>query len=138
MSELVKTVPTKEDLFWIYLSAFHPSTTEEEIVKLTRDCLNLAVNDGCKAIKLIPKGKNLADLNFVSFKVGVGYQFQDAALSCDSWPENVLFREFENLRKNDRRIVRINHLTDQGNPVVNPVVKPVVNPVVDPDHGIQG
>lgn len=114
MCDLVKTVPTGDDRVWIYLSAFHPSTTEDEIIKLVQKCLNLETQHECKVTKLIPKGKNLADLNFVSFKVGINQTFRDASLSCDTWPENVLFREFEDYRRSDRRIVRISNQTDQG------------------------
>ncbi|XP_053686338.1 uncharacterized protein LOC128746026 [Sabethes cyaneus] len=97
-----------EDMAWIYLSAFHPSTTEKEIASLVTECLALHAGDQPKVVKLVPTGKDPATLNFVSFKIGVNQQFKDKALCCETWPENVRFRLFEDYRtKNAARIVKI-------------------------------
>lgn len=104
----IKMVKTSKDLFWIHLSAFHPTTTEEEISGLVRECLQLDEDRKPKVIKLIPKGRDPATLNFISFKVGVGSELKQEALSCETWPQDVLFREFEDDRaKNVSRIIRV-------------------------------
>lgn len=96
------------DMVWIYLSAFHPSTTEKEVATLVTECLSLQACDQPAVIKLVPKGIDSSMLNFVSFKIGVKQQYEDKALCCDSWPQNVRFRLFEDRRtKNVPRIVQI-------------------------------
>lgn len=101
VSALVKTVQQSkaENLFWIYLSAFHPSTSESDIEALTKECLSMDMDAKPRIIKLIPKDKDIASLSFVSFKVGISMTLKDIALSTDSWPENVSFREFTNFGK---------------------------------------
>lgn len=105
-SEVIQTVSPPANLLWIYLSAFAPSTTDDDIVKLTRDCLNLNADVEPKVVRLVPKDKDPATLSFVTFKVGVSKDLKNEALSKETWPENVYFREFENYPKN-RRVVSI-------------------------------
>lgn len=105
-SEIVKTIPPPEDLLWIYLSAFDPSTGDDDIASLTRECLGLDVNVDPKVVKLVPKDRDLATLSYVTFKVGVNKDLRDIALASDTWPQNVNFREFENFSKNQRPVVR--------------------------------
>lgn len=105
----IQTIPMKDNQFWIYLSAFHPDTSEDDIRALVRDCLGLSADVNPSVVKLVPKGKDLSLLRFVSFKIGVALELKDSALSSDSWPENVYFREFEDYRsKNVAQIVGIN------------------------------
>lgn len=91
----VNAVSLSDDLFWIYLSAFHPKTSEDEIAALVQDCLGLNADTKPKVVKLVPRGTDLSTWRFVSFKVGVRRDLKTVALSSDSWPDNVLFREFE-------------------------------------------
>lgn len=98
----------EDDLTWIYLSAFHPSTSESQIASLVSECLNMPENMSPKAIKLVPKGRDLNTLDFVSFKIGIHARFKEQALSCESWPENIRFRVFEDNRaKNGPKIVSL-------------------------------
>ncbi|XP_055614987.1 uncharacterized protein LOC129761295 [Toxorhynchites rutilus septentrionalis] len=55
-SEVVKTVPPPAELLWIYVSAFEPSTSENDIVKLTKDCLNLSADVEPKVIRSLSVG----------------------------------------------------------------------------------
>lgn len=103
----LRTVETGNDLLWIHLSAFHPETTVQETVSFVRECLNMGDDQPVKVIKLIPKGRDPSTLNFVSFKVGIGKHLRTEALSCESWPQNILFREFEDRSKNVSIIVKI-------------------------------
>lgn len=112
-SELVKSITMQEDLFWIYLSAFDPSTTEDDICALARDSLSLDASENCKAIKLIAKGIDPTGLNFISFKVGVNINLKEIALSPESWPNNIYFREFVDRGSNARRIIKINRPMDE-------------------------
>lgn len=105
-SEIVKTIPPPEELLWIYLSAFDPSTSDNDIANLTRECLGLDSNVDPKVVKLVPKDRDLTTLSYVTFKVGVNKDLRETALASDTWPENVNFREFENYSKNQRPVVR--------------------------------
>lgn len=107
---VIKTVQLNQrdddNLLWIYLSAFHPNTSEGQIASLVSECLELL--NIPKVVKLVPKGKDPNSLQFVSFKVGVASQLKEKALACDTWPENIRFREFEDLRsKNGPKIVSL-------------------------------
>ena len=106
-SELVKTVAPPEEMIWIYLSAFHPSTTESGIAKLVKECIDLGTDTEPKVVKLVPKDKDPGTLTFVTFKVGVSKKLKEVALSQDTWPENIFFREFDNYLNNNRRVIRI-------------------------------
>lgn len=115
----IKTVrlagrPT-DDLFWIHLSAFHPTTTDNQIATLVSECLDLS-NMQPKVVKLVPKGRDLDSLQFVSFKVGIKVELKDNALSSESWPENIRYREFEDYRaKNAPRVVTLSSMETSDN-----------------------
>lgn len=85
-----------EPLVWVYLSAFHPSTSNEQIAALTRECIGLSDKDVVKVTKLVSKDADLKNMSYVTFKVGVEMRFKTTALSSESWPDNVSFREFVN------------------------------------------
>lgn len=112
----IQTVSMKDDFFWIYLSAFHPNTSEEDVKALVRECLGLGAEVNPRITKLIPKGRDPSSLRFVSFKIGVTSELKDRALSSDTWPVNVYFREFEDYgSKNVTQIVGINISTNVAN-----------------------
>lgn len=114
----IQTIPMRDELFWIYLSAFHPNTSEDDVRALVRECLDLSTDANPRVVKLVPKGKDSSTLRFVSFKIGVALELKDKALSSDTWPENVYFREFENYRsKNVTQIVGININTNEADMV---------------------
>ncbi|EJY57505.1 AAEL017170-PA [Aedes aegypti] len=106
-SEMIRTVAPPEELFWVYLSAFDPNTSENDMVEFVKNCMELTADVEPKAVKLVPKDKDLSTLSFVTFKIGVNKSLKDVALSKDTWPENVYFREFENHSKNQRRVIRV-------------------------------
>lgn len=104
----VRYVPLEDDLLWVYLSAFAPSTTEDDIATLARECLSLREDEVLKVVKLVRKNADISNLRFVTFKIGIDKMHRDLALAADSWPENVNFREFSDDRtKNVTRITRI-------------------------------
>lgn len=125
----IRLVKTSSDLVWIHLSAFHPTTTEQEICDMVCDCLHLTADQKPKVVKLVPKGIDLSTLNFVSFKVGVDKNLEKEALSSESWPENVFFRRFEDGRsKNVTRIVK-SIPEEPQNPPIHPVNTSGTDPV---------
>lgn len=95
----VLTVPEPVELFWLYLSRIHPSVKPDAIEKLVKDCLQC--EETVKAVPLVKRGLDCSRLNFISYKVGIDPKLRDVALSADTWPKGILFREFEdNTSKN--------------------------------------
>lgn len=83
----------KVELFWLYLSGFDPKATEDNIRELVKSNLD---NGGTVDVrKLVPKGKNLDELTFVSFKVGINPELKDTALLPATWQKGITFREFD-------------------------------------------
>lgn len=82
-----------ENKFWLYLSGFNPQASEDDVRGLVQR--NLNTTDTIEVRKLVPKGKNLEELTFVSFKVGVGLQLKDLALLTSTWQKGITFREFD-------------------------------------------
>lgn len=120
-ADVIKTVQIErrpdDNLFWIYLSAFHPSTSENQICSLATECIGIPPDSKPRVVKLIPRGKDISTLNFVSFKVGVAFGFKEKALSCETWPETVRFRQFDDSRsKNVAKIVTLSSAMDLTEP----------------------
>ncbi|XP_053699166.1 uncharacterized protein LOC128746142 [Sabethes cyaneus] len=83
----------KEKLFWLYLSGFDPQATTSQIVKLVKS--NLNTDKTVDVVKLVPKGKTLEELTFVSFKAGINIELKDLALSSSTWQKGIKFRPFD-------------------------------------------
>lgn len=93
----IMTVPicnqVMEKKFWLYLSKIRPDVTVEAVCAMAKANLNL--DDDPIIVKLVPKGKSIETLSFVSFKIGLDLSLKDKALDPETWPEGLLFREFE-------------------------------------------
>nr|XP_029721550.1 uncharacterized protein LOC115262800 [Aedes albopictus] len=79
--------------FWLYLSRIRPSVTNEEISAMVR--ANLELNEDPDVVKLVAKGADVSNMSFISFKVGLDPALKSNALDPSTWPEGILFREFE-------------------------------------------
>ncbi|XP_055605197.1 uncharacterized protein LOC129753402 [Uranotaenia lowii] len=105
LSDLLLTCPIAAALppprFWIYLSGFNPKITDDDVVKITKRCLN-TTND-IEAFRLVPRNVDDSRYSFVSYKIGVDIELKDKALLLSSWPQSVKVREFVSLPKNDFR-----------------------------------
>lgn len=55
----------------------------------------LNIDNDPTVVKLVPKGKTIEYLSFVSFKIGLDPSLKSKALDPETWPEGLLFREFE-------------------------------------------
>lgn len=91
--ESIPLATQKEEKFWLYLSGFDPQATTQQIEKLVKNNLNTA--KPVDVVKLVPKGRALDELTFVSFKVGLDMQLKDAALSGGTWQKGISFRQFD-------------------------------------------
>ena len=83
----------RESKFYLYLSGFAPQAEVNEIANLVQR--NLNTDETVEVSKLVPKGKNLCELTFVSFKVGIGHHLKDLALQSSSGQKGITFREFD-------------------------------------------
>lgn len=86
---------TDENTFWLYLSGVSPKAPDEKVVEMVK---NKLASDDLTVVKLVPRGKDTNNLTFVSFKVGMKLDLKEKAMSPDTWPVGIRFREFENYR----------------------------------------
>lgn len=87
--------------FWLYLSGFQPLISPEDVQKIVARCLDLSTP--CDVIRLVPKGKDISSMSFVSFTIGLDPLLQNRALQASTWLEGLVFREFVDQSKNFRR-----------------------------------
>lgn len=78
--------------FWLYLSNIQPNVADEQVRTMVNECLG---TDNLKLVKLIPRDRDQRTLTFISFKVGISSDLKDKAMSVDTWPLGIRFREFE-------------------------------------------
>lgn len=97
-SNLVAATVTQDNdtKFWLYLSNIHPDVSDETVTNMVRS--NLGTNDAT-VIKLVPRGKDVRSLTFVSYKIGMAADLKSKAMCLDTWPSGVRFREFEDTGK---------------------------------------
>lgn len=99
--------------FWIHISEFETSETEDAVKLLVSDCLNTDV-DKLEAFKLVPKDRDINTLRFISFKVGIPLELKDVALSSSTWPIGLSVRQFDSSRRpNFRSRIGVNPRKDQ-------------------------
>ncbi|KAL9702724.1 hypothetical protein quinque_006242 [Culex quinquefasciatus] len=91
-SALKKAAINRFSRFWLYMRGFRPNITPERVSEWVQS--KLGTSD-IKVRKLVPKGRDVSELSFVSFKVGLPVDLKDAALCKDTWPSLILCREFE-------------------------------------------
>lgn len=89
---------TASEKFWLYLSRLNPLITDNDVQNIVSRCLG--TTDQTDVIRLVPKGKDVTNMTFVSFKIGLDPGMRDLALDPDSWPTGLQFREFVDLAKN--------------------------------------
>lgn len=87
--------------FWLYLSGFQPLISPDDVQKIVARCLDLS--SPCDVIRLVPKGKDVSNMSFVSFKIGLDPLLKEQALLASTWLDGLTFREFMEQPKNFRR-----------------------------------
>lgn len=84
-------------------SLFHPLTESENLSNFLKDKLSMASESTVVRVhKLVPAGKDLATLDYVSFKVDVPGDLFTVLLSPSMWPKGVRVREFEHRPRKPR------------------------------------
>lgn len=114
--------------FWLYLSKIRPDVTVETVRAMAK--ANLKMENDPAVLKLVPKGRDIETLSFVSFKIGLDPSLKQQALDPGTWPEGVLFREFENYGTSKfRPLLKSNRATT---PLLRPeTTASPVTPVMD-------
>lgn len=98
----------------IYLSRLLTSTSEEEITNYIKSNADNVNGDLLECRKLIPRGKSLEELRFISFKISVANTDYDRLVNPDFWTKGVAVREFQKLPATQ-------NATFLGNGSANPV-----------------
>lgn len=93
----VVTVPLcggdEQNLFWLYVSRIQPDVKEDAVKSMVEANLN---TDNVSVIILVPKGSDVSNFRFISFKVGLSPELKSKALNSETWPDGLFFREFVN------------------------------------------
>lgn len=84
-----------KDMFSLFMSNIEPYTAVNDIDNLVRDCLEIRDSAKINIRKIIPKGRVLESLEYVSFKISVNSKYKSKALKPCTWPIGIKFREFE-------------------------------------------
>lgn len=115
VSVAISAKPTSK--FWLYLSRIRPDVTNADMSAMVR--ANLELDQDPEIIKLVAKGADISNMTFISFKVGLEPSLKAKALDPSSWPEGIMFREFEEISAQKFRRPSVVNLTpNSGTPPV--------------------
>lgn len=86
--------PQTETLKVVYVTNFHPSVTENEVVDylLSKKIITSPEHLSCK--KLVSPFVSMDSVSFVSFKITVDSKIFDSLVKSELWPDGVIAREF--------------------------------------------
>lgn len=90
---------TANDVESFYVTPFDPDQNEEEVKKYVMDISNVH-STRVKVTKLVPRGRRIEDLSFVSFKVTVCKTAATVVGDPWYWPDGISVRNFEPNSKN--------------------------------------
>lgn len=91
---VVPEAPTEDsNMFWLYLSGILPEVPDSKVTELAESKLN---STNLRVVKLVAPGRDIKSLTFVSYKIGMPADLKPTALSTETWPRGIRFREFEN------------------------------------------
>lgn len=81
---------------YYHVSRFSTETSEDELQSWISEKLNVtADHQPVKCTKLVPRGRELSSLEFVSFKVSIPKIFEEKVMDASIWPTNITVRPFE-------------------------------------------
>lgn len=89
---------TDNDTACFYVTPFTPEQNENDLRHHIHDIVNIDSSQ-LKVTKLVPRGKKLQDLSFVSFKVTVTKTASQVVGDPWYWPEGITVRLFESNKK---------------------------------------
>lgn len=89
------TLKVIEAPMYFHVSRFSTETSETELESWISTKLNLTDDQHVKCTKLVPKGRELSSLEFISFKVGIPSGLEKKVMDASVWPTNITVRPFE-------------------------------------------
>lgn len=100
-----------DENFWVYLTKISPEVSENDVLNLAKERLQ---TEDVVVRSLVPRGKPLSMLSFVSFKVGVHNDYKSKAMDPATWPKGIQFREFVDNDSNSRHFWKPPQRIDPG------------------------
>lgn len=97
---VAKKDQTDNDMVSFYVTPFTPEQNENDLKQHVHEIANVDSSQ-LKITKLVPRGKSLEDLSFVSFKVTVSKTVSEVVGDPWYWPEGITVRMFEPNQKNE-------------------------------------
>lgn len=88
------TLKVVEQPIFYHVSRFDPTTTEVELQEYIEKKLDIP-KTRVQCTRLVPKGREEKDLNFITFKVGIPKSFEPTFFLPTTWPANITVRPFE-------------------------------------------
>lgn len=89
----------------IVASLLHPTTESSMLLEYVKSKLDLTEDSNdIRITKLVPAGKDIKLLDFISFKLSVPASLAEKLMSPDMWPTGVRVRPFENRPRRSRPI----------------------------------
>lgn len=80
----------------VVASQLHTSTTEEELCAYLKEVHSLSdAPNAFRCKMLLPNGKKIEDLDWISFKISVTESVYDKVMLSGNWPRGVTVRDFE-------------------------------------------
>lgn len=72
---------------------------------------NLEMTHDPEVVKLVPKGADISNMSFISFKIGLDPALKTNALDHLTWPVGIRFREFKDFSVQKFRKPSVANLT---------------------------
>lgn len=88
------TLKVVEQPIFYHVSRFDPTTTNDELQDYIVQKLAIEKSK-VLCTRLVPKGREEKDLNFITFKVGIPKTFETIFFNAANWPANITVRPFE-------------------------------------------
>lgn len=80
---------------YFHVSRFSTETSETELESWISDKLDLSSEQHVKCTKLVPRGRELSSLEFISFMVAIPSGLELKVMDASIWPTNITVRPFE-------------------------------------------
>lgn len=90
-----QTVSTPEETCLdLYVSNIAVDVPENEVAQMV--CKSLGANEVLRVKRLVAAGKDISELDYVSYKITVDARFRNSATRRSIWPDGIRCREFKN------------------------------------------
>lgn len=115
----LRVVETRRE---IVASMLHPSTEAELLLSYLKEKLCAAgVSSDLRITKLVPAGKDISSLDYISFKVAVPESSFNVLMSDTMWPKGVTVRQFQYRPRKPRQLGNfLPNMRSVGMPVLEP------------------